>query len=188
MTAQFLNIKRAVSPSLKKTTVALCAHPSMLSHGHKTPLIDCGDDLLSNTLLLSSSALLSCALLLPTRRTPGHLKSGSPSRIALRAPCRRFVSIVAVKMTTSFSFTWTSGAWSVLRSSSSARAAGMSSFNLYSELATLTESRLPPPSTRVCLNFSHFDIQNRNHDIWLPSKDSQLLLLFVRACSNFAPR
>ena len=36
----------------------LCAHPSVLSHGHKNLLIDCGDDLLSNDLLLSSSALL----------------------------------------------------------------------------------------------------------------------------------
>ena len=36
----------------------LCAHPPVLSHGHKNLTIDCGDVLLSNDLLLSSSALL----------------------------------------------------------------------------------------------------------------------------------
>ena len=34
----------------------------------------------------------------------------------------------------------------------------------------MRESWLPPPFTRVCLNFIHFDIQSRNQDICLPSK------------------
>ena len=36
----------------------LCAHPSELSLGHKNLLIDCGDDLFSNDLVLNYSALL----------------------------------------------------------------------------------------------------------------------------------
>ena len=36
----------------------LCAHPTVLSHGHENLLTDLGDDLLSNDLLLSPSALL----------------------------------------------------------------------------------------------------------------------------------
>ena len=35
-----------------------CAHPPVLSHGHTKLLTDCGDDHLSNSLLLSLSALL----------------------------------------------------------------------------------------------------------------------------------
>ena len=38
--------------------MGMCAHPSVQSHGHRNLLIDSGDDLLSNDLLLSSSALL----------------------------------------------------------------------------------------------------------------------------------
>ena len=73
----------------------LCACPPVLSHGHKNLLNNCGVYLLSNDLHLSSPALLFS-----------------------ESPCRRFVSIVAVTVATSFSVALTSGAWSVLRSSS----------------------------------------------------------------------
>ena len=35
-------------------------------------------------------------------------------------------------------------------------------------MATLRESWPLPSFTRVCLNFSHFDILSRNQHIWLP--------------------
>ena len=87
----------------------LCAHPSMLSDGHKNLLTDSGDDLL---------ALL--AILLPLRQRLVALGPFMPSTPVSRSPCRRFVSIVAVSVATSVSLTATSGAWSDLRSSSSA--------------------------------------------------------------------
>ena len=48
-------------------------------------------------------------------RSPFTLSTSTP-----KSPCPRFVSIVAVTVATSFSFAATSGAWSVLRSTSSA--------------------------------------------------------------------
>ena len=88
-------------------------HP-VLSHGHKNLLIDCGDDLLNNDLLLSSSALLLSWLSVSVSVRSPFMPSTSVSR----SHCRKFVPIVAVTMATfSFSFTWMSGAWSVLRSS-----------------------------------------------------------------------
>ena len=50
--------RETTSKCSEKTQPVLCAHPSVLSHGHKNILIGCGDDLSSNDLLLNSSALL----------------------------------------------------------------------------------------------------------------------------------
>ena len=84
-----------------------CVHPSVPSHGHRNLLLDCGDDLLRNDLLLSSSALL-------TRRSSHSDDASSPARefsVSVRSPflpsptpmspCRRFVSIVAVSVANS---------------------------------------------------------------------------------------
>ena len=56
--------------------VEVWAPPPVLSHRHKNLLIDHGGDLLSNSLLLSSSALVFCRSSLS--ETPGHLKKGPP--------------------------------------------------------------------------------------------------------------
>ena len=153
----------------------------------RSSLIESRDNLHINNLRLSPSILLFLALLPPTRTTPLHLKRSSP-RSQHPSPCRRFVSIVAVSVaTSSFSFTWTSVVWSLLRSSTAfmekARAAVMSSFNfrrsmispplVRSPITLKMQNRRPEPKDSwigTCLNFIHFDIQSSNQDIWPPSK------------------
>ena len=53
-------------------------------------------------------------------RTTDSRVSVATSPFSSASPSRRIVAIVAVTVATQFSFTWASGAWSVLRSSSSA--------------------------------------------------------------------
>ena len=71
----------------KPATAFRCASPPVLSHDHKSLLIDCEDDeLLSNDLLLSSSALLFW------RSSSNSDDAWSPVREVVqvsRSPCRR---------------------------------------------------------------------------------------------------
>ena len=147
----------------------LGAHPPVLSHGHKNLLVDCGDDLLNNDLLLSSSALLFW-------RSTSHSHNASLLSVWARSPF--MPSIVAVNVATSaFSITATSGAWSLALLFARFQGVGEKLQNTNDlavlrcvtvEIAELTRSEPQDGKIGTCLNFIHFDIRCRSQDIWLP--------------------